>query len=151
MKRNGYTLLELLAVIVLLGLLMLIITPVMVHVIEHQRGKARTESANGALNTARYFYTLSMIDDSIIYPSEGLEFICNKKVCEATVGTVTKEDGIAMISEEEPIKYQLDFKGQVPSSGSIVVQLDGNVFPKNLAIDSKLCVYDEKVKVFISC
>ena len=151
MKRNGFTLIELLAVIVILGLLALIVTPTIIGIIDKQRGKSRMLSANGALEAARYFYTQSVIDESIVYPTGGLEFICNKKVCEATVGMIASEDGIAMLAEEKPMTYQLVFKGQVPSSGSIVVEKEGNVYPKNLAISSHLCDYDEKKMVFTSC
>ncbi len=151
MKRNGFTLVELLAVIVILGLLALIVTPAIFNVLDNNRGKARTETANRVLDAAKYFYATSMIENNVLFPTEGLEFICNKIVCEATIGTVTKEDGIAVLTEEKPIVYQLSFTGTVPSSGSVIIYNDGSVSPKNLAIDSHLCVYDEKIKVFTSC
>ncbi len=141
MKRNGFTLVELLAVIVILGLLALIVTPIIFNILDKNRGKARTETANRVLDA----------DNDAIFPSEGLEFICNKIVCEAMIGTITKEDGIALLSEEKPIVYQLTFSGTVPSSGSVIIYDDGSVAPKNLAIDSHLCKYDEKIKVFTSC
>ncbi len=151
MKRNGFTLVELLAVIVILGLLALIVTPIIFNILDKNRGKARTETANRVLDAAKYFYATSMVDNDAIFPSEGLEFICNKIVCEAMIGTITKEDGIALLSEEKPIVYQLTFSGTVPSSGSVIIYDDGSVAPKNLAIDSHLCKYDEKIKVFTSC
>lgn len=151
MRRNGFTLVELLAVIVILGLVALIITPVIFDVLDNNRGKARTETANRVLDAAKYFYATSMIDNEVVFPTEGLEFVCDKVVCKATIGTIIKEDGIAMLSEEEPTTYQLVFSGTVPSSGSVIVYNDGSVTPKNLAVDSHLCVYDEKIKVFVSC
>lgn len=151
MKRNGFTLVELLAVIVILGLLALIVTPIVFNLLDKNRSKARTETANRVLDAAKYFYATSMIDNDVVFPSDGLEFICNKIVCEATIGTIVREDGIAKLSEEKPIVYQLTFSGTVPSSGSVIIYDDGSVAPKNLAIDSHLCKYDEKIKVFTSC
>lgn len=149
MKKKGFTLIELLAIIVILGLLAFIVTPVILHVVEKQRGKVRAELANRALEAARSFYTMSTYEN-IAFPIEGFEFICNKKNCEATVGTIIKEEEFSVLSGE-PTKYYLDFKDQVPSSGSVIIYHDGRIVPKNLAIDSHLCKYDEKKLVFISC
>ncbi len=151
MKRKDLAFMDLLAVVVVLGLIALIITPIIIGVIDRQNGKTRTRLANEVMEAARYFYTSSMEDDKIDYPTDGLEFVCNKKDCEATIAMTTKEAGIAILKEEKPVTYQLIFKGQAPSSGSIVIEKDGTIFPKNLAMDSHLCVYNEDRRVFTSC
>lgn len=150
-QKKGFTLIELLAIIVILAAIALIIAPVLVHVIDNVKGDARTETANRILHAAKYFYATSSIDQNIIYPSEGLEFVCNGIVCQATIGETTEDSGISMLTSEEPIIYLLEFSGKVPSSGSILVYSDGSVTPKNLAVDSHICIYNEIEKAFISC
>lgn len=149
MKRRGFTLIELLAVIVILSVIALIATPIVLKIIDTARQKSRVQSANGVLNSAKYFYTESLLDETIIYPSEGFEFICNGIQCKATIGTTSEEEGISMLSDSAT--YTLKFNGQVPSSGSIVLLDNGTVTPKNLAIDSHVCTYDEKKNVFTEC
>lgn len=151
MKENGFTLVELLAVIVVLALVSIIVIPIAFTVFDYVKGNTRTEIANRVLDSAKYFYTNSLMNSKIVYPAEGLEFICNKKVCKATIGNTQTKEGIAMLTEQELISYQLDFSGTIPSSGSIILYHDGSVVPKNLAIDSHLCVYDEEKKIFTTC
>ena len=55
------------------------------------------------------------------------------------------------MSAEELTTYSLKFSGKVPSSGSIIVTTDGVITPNNLAVDSKLCTYDEEKKLFTEC
>lgn len=150
-KNNGFTLIELLAVIVILAMIALIATPIVLNIIDKTRGNVRTQTANGVLNATKYFYTESLLDATIIYPAEGLTFVCDGKVCQATVGTVIEEEGIAMLAEEEPTIYKLVFNGTVPTSGSVVIKGDGTIIPTNLAIDSHICTYDENKKVFTEC
>lgn len=151
MKRNGFTLIELLAVIVILAVIALIATPIVLNIIEKARASARVSSANGVLESAKLFYTESMLNPNILYPSTGLEFICDGKVCQATAGTTeSSEQGIALLTAEPDI-YQLECSGQKPSSGSIIIQSDGTIIIHNIAIDNNVCTYDETKKVFTAC
>lgn len=150
MKKNAFTLIELLAVIVLLALIALIAAPMILNLIDKVKGRSRTESANGVFNAAKYFYTESLLEENMVYPASGLEFVCNGSICEATIGTTVEEDGISLLTEE-PITYTLKISGKVPSSGSIIVTEKGVITPTNLAIDSHICNFNQEKGVFTSC
>ncbi len=150
MKRNAFTLIELLAVIVILALIALIATPIILNIIDKVQGKSRMESANGVLHAAKYFYTESLLEESVVYPSNGLEFICDGTVCEAMIGMTVEEEGISLLTEE-PSRYTLKISGKAPSSGSIIVTEEGVITPNNLAIDSHICNYNQEKNVFTSC
>lgn len=149
-KNSGFTLIELLAVIVILAVIALISTPIVLNIIDKAKGSARVSSANGVLNAAKYFYSESLLDATIAYPSEGLMFVCDGSKCEATVGRTVEEDGRAVL-QSDTITYTLKFNGTVPSSGSITIKADGSILPTNLAIDSHICTYDENKKLFTKC
>lgn len=149
--KKGFTLIELLAVIVILALIALIATPIVLKIVDKANGKARSQTANNVLTAAKYFYMESILDENIEYPSTGLEFVCDKETCTATIGATVKDEGISLLSAEEPTTYSLKFSGKVPSSGSIVLTVDGVVTPNNLAVDSHLCTFDETKNVFTDC
>ena len=151
MFKFRFTLIELLAVIVILAVIALIATPIILNIVDKARGKGRSQTANGVLTAAKYFYMESVLDTNVEYPSTGLEFVCNGEACTATVGATIKDEGIALLSAEELTTYSLKFSGKVPSSGSIIVTTDGVITPNNLAVDSKLCTYDEEKKLFTEC
>ncbi len=150
MKKNAFTLIELLAVIVILAFIALIATPIILNIIDKVKGKARMESANGVLNAAKYFYTESLLEEDMVYPASGLEFVCNGSVCEATIGMTVEEEGISLLTEE-PTVYTLKISGKAPSSGSITVTEEGVITPTNLAVDSYICSYNQEKGVFTSC
>ncbi len=149
--KKGFTLIELLAVMVILAAIALITLPIVINIINKVQGRVRTENANRVLISAKYFYEESLIDQDVTYPADGLEFVCNGKVCEATIGQTEDNEGVAMLISEEPTVYTLKFSRTVPSSGSVLIYSDGIIIPKNIAINSHLCVYDEERKVFLSC
>lgn len=148
MNEKGFTLIELLAVIVILAFIALISTPIILNIITKVQGKARLETANRVLNSAKIFFEESLLDQ-VQYPTTGLEFVCDGKQCSATVGNVSEEEGIALLADFTT--YSLPFTGTIPSSGSIVIYQDGTILSNNLAIDSKICEYDESKKRFIEC
>ena len=150
--KKGFTLIELLAVIVILAIIAVIATPIVLNIVEKSRVSARVSSANGVLEAAKLFYTTSILDPNIVYPSNGLEFVCDGTDCTATVATTqTNEVGIAMLAEESPQIYTLNFSGKAPSGGSITIKNDGSITMNNLAMDGNICTYDETKKVFTSC
>lgn len=149
--KRGFTLIELLAVIVILAAIALISLPIVINIINKVQGRVRTENANRVLISAKYFYEEALLEQDVSYPAEGLEFICNGKACEATIGQTEDNEGVAMLITENLIRYTLKFSNTVPSSGSVFIYSDGVIVPKNIAINSHLCIYDEERKVFLSC
>lgn len=150
-KEKGFTLIELLAVIVILAIIALIATPIVLNIIDKARASARVSSANGVLEAAKLFYTQSILDSTVVYPTDGLEFVCDGTKCEAIVAApVISEEGIAMLAEDADV-YQLQFSGKYPTGGSIIIKSDGTITINNLAMDSHVCTYDETKKVFTSC
>ena len=55
MKEKGFTLLELLAVIVILSVITLITVPMVMNVIEESKKKALVSSVQGILDSTNYF------------------------------------------------------------------------------------------------
>lgn len=151
LKSKGFTLIELLAVIVILAVVALITSPIILNIIDSAKAKTRAQSANGVLNAARLFYSESLLDQMIIYPAEGLEFVCDGTICQAMIGNTMSEEGISLLTSEEPSIYKLNISGTIPSSGSILIRSDGSIFPTSMAIDSNICLYDEQKKMFIEC
>ena len=97
MKNKGFTLVELLAVIVILAVISLIATPMILGVIETAKKSASVESANGLLDAADKYMITSMFDES----------------------TVTRFDF--------PGDTKLSYKGTKPTSGTLVVDKDGDM------------------------
>lgn len=95
-KNKAFTLIELLAVIVILAVIALIATPIVLNIIEKAKKSAFLDSAYGMLETAKLEYT------------EGL--------LEGTSGNKTYN---------YPFE-DLNFNGSKPNGGSIVVDANGN-------------------------
>lgn len=152
-NQKAFTLIELLAVIVILAVVALIATPIILNLIDNVRGKSRVQTANGVLNAAKYFYADKLLDENMVYPGSGLSFECDGTSCKATIASISEVEGISMLSEEEaePTVYMLNFSGTIPSSGSILIESNGTITPIDLAIDSHLCTYDDTKKVFTEC
>ena len=97
MKNKGFTLVELLAVIVILAVISLITVPMILGVIETAKKSAAVESVNGLLDAADKYMITSMFGES----------------------TVTRFDF--------PGDTKLSYKGTKPTSGTLVVDKDGDM------------------------
>ena len=97
MKNKGFTLVELLAVIVILAVISLIATPMILGVIETAKKSAAVESVNGILDAADKYMITSMLEG----------------------GKSTRFDF--------PGDTKLSYKGTKPTSGTLVVDKDGNM------------------------
>lgn len=98
MKKKGFTLVELLAVIVVLAVIALIATPMILGVIDNAKKGAARNSALGYIDAVEKYMTMNRV---------------NK-----TKYTLTLTDGVYDVSELEEIKV----KGTVPSAGWIQVE-----------------------------
>ena len=95
--KKGFTLVELLAVIVVLAVISLIATPMILGVIETAKKSAAVESVNGILDAADKYMITSMLKG----------------------GKSTRFDF--------PEDTKLSYKGTKPESGTLVVDKDGNM------------------------
>ena len=128
MKNKGFTLVELLAVIVILAVISLITVPMILGVIEEAKKSAAVESVNGLLDAADKYMITSIFGES----------------------TVTRFDF--------PGDTKLSYKGTKPTSGTLVVDEEGNksitvsingycvrkrFYDKTPSIIEETCVIDE--------
>lgn len=103
MKNKGFTLVELLAVIVILGIIMLIATPLIINVISDARKGVFKNSAYGLVKTGENEYMLNQLNGetkNLIYEFSDGEIVNGQK---------------------------FDFKGKPPKGGSIIIRWDGKV------------------------
>lgn len=66
MKKKAFTLIELLAVIIILAVIALIATPIVLNIIENAKIKAIENSCYGVISGAKYVYTESLMTDTVI-------------------------------------------------------------------------------------
>lgn len=62
-SKKGFTLIELLAVIVILAIIAVIATPIITGIIEDAKKSAAADSAYGALDSVRNYYSSTMLTD----------------------------------------------------------------------------------------
>ena len=115
-KNKGFTLVELLAVIVILALIALIATPIILNVINDAKKQAAKDSAYGYMDAVeKYIVSSELEDESIpdgIYRVEDL----NKKI---SVKGSTPDNGIIKIENKEVKKYDIGIDGYVVSNGEV--------------------------------
>lgn len=99
MKHKGFTLVELLAVIVILAIILLISVPTVLAIIESSKKGAAVDTCHAIEETASNYFALALTHDKTI--SEIL-FECNGSVC-------TNGPDV------------LELKGQIPSSGKFKI------------------------------
>ena len=102
--KKGFTLLELLAVIVVLAIIALIVTPFVTKAIENARKGAFKSSAYGIINAAEIYYASNMIKE------------------EVTSKLFTITNGKFVSGEEELI-----FEGKAPTQGTVMIRNDGKI------------------------
>ena len=118
MKKKGFTLVELLATIVVLSVIALIATPIILNVIEKAKKGALVSSVNGLVESANMYYTNEIIKGDI---SEDVIF--------------DFEEGIQTSNEK------LSYKGKV-YNGKLILTSDSDVI--TCIDDGKYYAYKEK-------
>ena len=119
-KNKGFTLVELLAVIVILALIALIATPIILNVINDAKKQAAKDSAYGYMDAVEKYIVSSELEDKSI-----------------TDGTYSVEDLNSM---------GVSVKGSTPDSGNIEIK-EGAVKSYNLGIDGYYITKDKVEKV----
>ena len=110
-KNKGFTLVEVLAVIVILAIIALISTPIVLNIIEKTRKASFTRSLENIVKTGNLYYMEKLMDNDIA----GDTFRCNKYECTSK----SKTD-----AEGNPLKLDIDgFIG----TGEIAIDNDGNI------------------------
>ena len=110
MKKKGFTLVELLAVIVVLAVVAIITVPVVLNVIDKVKKESYKDSVYGIMESGK-IYLASHMDS--ISEKEEITFTCDGSKCSGNKGELT-------------------FKGSVPKSGSIYVRGTGEVLVESL-------------------
>ena len=128
MNKNGFTLLELLAVIVILAIVVLIITPVVSSIILSARKTAFKRSVEGVLESANYYKVNADFNKTMEYPTV---FTCDGEKCVDGNGN------------------ELEFNGATPKRGYVVINTTGIIEANNLC-DSNFCASGTKENLTLS-
>ena len=122
--KKGFTLVELLAVIVILAIVALIAVPIIYEQIELSKKGAAESSCYALEQSATNFFTLSLAQNK-----EGEEYLfeCNGGACVSPYGT-------------------LELKGKIPSQGRFKIKSDGTLeMVEELIIDGYSCRLENKL------
>ena len=115
-KNKGFTLVELLAVIVILAIIALIATPIILNVINDAKKQAAKDSAYGYMDAVeKYIVSSELEDESIqdgIYSVEDL----NKKI---SVKGSTPDNGTIKIESKTVKRYDIGIDGYAVSNGEV--------------------------------
>ncbi len=130
MNKKGFTLVELLTVILVLSVLALILTPVISGLVESSSKNAFKNSVMGIIDSANNYINMRKgikYTGEITYP---IAFTCD--------GTNCKN------ADDET----LSFKGNAPVSGDIIIDEDGNILSSYVS-NGKFCAYGDKSNLVI--
>ena len=117
MKKQGFTLVELLAVIIVIGLIALITTPVISNTIE----KSRKEAAELGMNSIKEAADLYYYNQRLMSGKKATQFKCSYGTC-SNGSDILELDGVA------------------PNDGIITIDKYGNVSLDSIVIDKYLCI-----------
>lgn len=116
MKNKGFTLIELVGVIVILGVIALIVVPIVFNVIENSNRKSAESTLKNVYEAAKLYHSNKEIVDS----SKTIIFECENGKC---------------ISGEEELKVN----GTIPEFGRIRIDADGTVSLSSIFINGYSC------------
>ena len=122
MKKRGFTLVELLAVIVILSVIALIAMPIILNIIEDAKKSSLKDTTYSLVKAAENYLSLEEIH------GKKIEWKTNK---------ITNEKYVSFnLNNEEDIK-RLNVKGKVPKKGRVEITSQGDTFV--VAIDNNIC------------
>ena len=115
-KNKGFTLVELLAVIVILALIALIATPIILNVINDAKKQAAKDSAYGYMDAVEKYIVSSELEDESIQDGTYRVEDLNKKI---SVKGSTPDNGNIEIKNKEVKSYDIGIYGYVVSNGEV--------------------------------
>ena len=116
-KRNkGFTLVELLAVIVILALIALIATPIILNVINDAKKQAAKDSAYGYMDAVEKYIVSSELEDESIKDGTYTVEDLNKKI---SVKGSTPDNGNIKIENGSVKSYDIGIDGYVVRNGEV--------------------------------
>ena len=136
MRRNtkGFTLVELLAIIVILAIIALITTPVILNVIENSRLNAAKDKAWGTIDAVRVAYATAQTDEQEVNIPYTVDFSGTKAPCttsSTTTGTTTCSGYIG--------STEVKASGDNPTSGTVKIASDGSMTATKLQFGNYYC------------
>lgn len=115
-KNKGFTLVELLAVIVILALIALIATPIILNVINDAKKQAAKDSAYGYMDAVEKYIVSSELEDKSIKDGTYTVEDLNKKI---SVKGSTPDNGNIEIKNSSVKSYDIGIDGYVVSNGEV--------------------------------
>ena len=115
-KNKGFTLVELLAVIVILALIALIATPIILNVINDAKKQAAKDSAYGYMDAVEKYIVSSELEDKSIKDGTYSVEELNKKI---SVKGSTPDNGTIKIESKTVKSYDIGIDGYVVSNGEV--------------------------------
>ena len=115
-KNKGFTLVELLAVIVILALIALIATPIILNVINDAKKQAAKDSAYGYMDAVEKYIVSSELEDKSIKDGRYSVEELNKKI---SVKGSTPDNGTIKIESKTVKSYDIGIDGYAVSNGKV--------------------------------
>ena len=115
-NKKGFTLIELMAVIILLGLIIMIIVPKITDSIENSKKNAAIDSALGYIKSARDYYNVNVLEKDYVI-KEGINWI-------------------------QDINSVIEVDGELPSSGYFYLE-NGKIEFAEFCVDKYYVIYEK--------
>ena len=116
-KNKGFTLVELLAVIVILAIIALIATPIILNVINDAKKQAAKDSAYGYMDAVEKYIVSSELEDKSI--KDGRYSVEDLNSMGVSVKGSTPDNGTIKIESKTVKSYDIEIDGYVVSNGEV--------------------------------
>ena len=114
-KNKGFTLVELLAVIVILALIALIATPIILNVINDAKKQAAKDSAYGYMDAVEKYIVSSELEDKSI--KDGTYSVEDLNSMGVSIKGSTPDNGTIKIENKEVKSYDIGIDGYEVNNG----------------------------------